>query len=102
LGPRFVIATLGGKGALAYLGAERLEVSAPKIAVVDTVGAGDSFMSGLLSIMDRDGGLGAGAAPPTREKLSDWLGFAAKTSAITCTRRGSDPPTLAEVAAFPD
>jgi fructokinase len=102
MGPRFVIATLGGKGALAQLGAERLEVPVRKIKLVDTVGAGDSFMSGLLSIMNRDGGLGAGSTTPTREKLGEWLAFAAKTSAITCTRKGSDPPTLADVAATPD
>ena len=39
-------------------------------------------------------------AAPTRERLQAWLGFAAKASAITCTRKGSDPPTLAEVEAF--
>ena len=102
MGPRFVIGTLGAKGAIAILGNERLEVPVRKIDLVDTVGAGDSFMSGLLYIMDRDGGLGAGSATPTREKLSEWLAFAAKTSAITCTRKGSNPPTLADVAATPD
>jgi len=102
MGPRFVIATLGGKGALAQLGGERLEVPVRKIDLVDTVGAGDSFMSGLLYIMNRDGGLGAGASTPTREKLAQWLAFAAKTSAITCTRKGSNPPTLAEVAELAD
>jgi fructokinase len=102
MGPRFVIATLGGEGAIALLGAERLDVAPRKIDLVDTVGAGDSFMSGLLYIMNRDGGLGAGSPTPTREKLSEWLAFAAKTSAITCTRKGSNPPSLAEVAATPD
>jgi fructokinase len=98
-GPRFCIATLGGNGAVAYLGAERLTVAAPRVDVVDTVGAGDSFMSALLSAMDRDGALGALDKPPTRERLQGWLDFAAKASAITCTRKGSDPPTLEEVVA---
>jgi fructokinase len=98
-GPMFCIATLGGRGAVAYMGAERLSVAAPPIDVVDTVGAGDSFMSALLSAMDRNGALGAQNKPPTRERLQDWLDFAAKASAITCTRKGSDPPTLAEVEA---
>ena len=96
-GPRFCVATLGGSGAIACLGAERLSVVAPKIDVVDTVGAGDSFMSALLSAMDRDGALGPQDGPPSRERLQGWLDFAAKASAITCTRKGSDPPTLAEV-----
>ena len=102
MGPKFTIATLGDKGALACLGAERLEIPPRKIVVVDTVGAGDSFMSGLIYAMSRDGGLGAAAPAPTREKLAEWLAFAAKTSAITCTRKGSDPPTLAEVMATRD
>ena len=99
LGPHFCVATLGGSGAVAYLGESGSSVAAPKIEVVDTVGAGDSFMSALLSAMDRDGALGPQKTPPTRERLQDWLDFAAKASAITCTRKGSDPPTLAEVEA---
>ena len=66
LGPRFCVATLGERGALAILDGKRIEVPAPRIDVVDTVGAGDSFMSALLSAMDHDSALGAGrrAAEP--------------------------------------
>ena len=99
LGPRFCVATLGERGALAILDGERIEVPAPHIDVVDTVGAGDSFMSALLSAMDHDSALGAGAEPPSRAALERWLRFAAAASAITCTRKGSDPPTRAEVEA---
>ena len=98
-GPRFCTATLGERGALAMLGNERIEISAPVVDVVDTVGAGDSFMSALLSAMDRSAALGANAAPPTRTDLEGWLRFAAAASAITCTRKGSNPPTRAEVEA---
>ena len=97
LGPRFCVVTHGEKGALAMLGDEKVAVLAPRIKVVDTVGAGDSFMSSLLSAMDRDAALGAGTAAPMRAQLERWLRFAAAASAITCTRRGSDPPTLTEV-----
>ena len=96
-GPRFCVATLGERGALAMLGAERIAVPAPRIEVVDTVGAGDSFMSALLSAMDRDSALGAGSAAPDRDSLERWLTFAACASAITCTRKGSNPPTRTEV-----
>jgi len=98
-GPRFCVATLGERGALAVLGKERIEVHAPRVEVVDTVGAGDSFMSALLSAMDRDRALGAGAPAPSRSELERWLRFAATASAITCTRKGADPPTRAEVEA---
>jgi fructokinase len=96
-GPKFCVATLGERGAIAVLGKERIEVPAPRVEVVDTVGAGDSFMSALLSAMDRDKALGAGAPAPSRNDLERWLRFAACASAITCTRKGSDPPTREEV-----
>ena len=99
-GPFFCVATLGSRGALAILGGRRALVPAPKVDVVDTVGAGDSFMSSLLAAMDRDGALGAGAAAPSLERLEAWLAFAAAAAAITCTRKGSDPPTLAETMKF--
>ena len=98
-GPRFCVATLGERGALAMLGAERIVVPAPRVEVVDTVGAGDSFMSALLSAMDHDSALGVGSAAPDRASLERWLRFAACASAITCTRKGSNPPNRAEVEA---
>jgi fructokinase len=98
-GPRFCVVTLGERGAIAMLGKERIEVAAPRVEVVDTVGAGDSFMSALLSAMDRDQALGAKGAAPSRGELEKWLRFAAAASAITCTRKGADPPTLKEVEA---
>jgi fructokinase len=96
-GPRFCVVTLGERGALAMLGSEQIAVPAPRVDVVDTVGAGDSFMSALLSAMDRDSALGSGSAAPDRASLRRWLTFAACASAITCTRKGSNPPTRAEV-----
>lgn len=98
-GPRFCVATLGERGALAILGKDKVEIAAPLVEVVDTVGAGDSFMSALLSAMDRDHSLGAEAPQPARSELEQWLRFAATASAITCTRKGSDPPTRPEVEA---
>jgi fructokinase len=96
-GPWFCVATCGERGALAVLDGERIEVPAPVVDVVDTVGAGDSFMSALLSAMDRESALGPGGAPPARADLERWLRFAATASALTCTRKGSNPPTRAEV-----
>jgi fructokinase len=100
LGPSFCVATLGDRGAVAFLGGLRTSVAAPKVDVVDTVGAGDSFMSSLLAAMDRDGALGAGAPKPSLDRLEAWLAFAAAASAITCMRKGSDPPTRAEVTEY--
>jgi fructokinase len=97
LGPAFCVMTRGEQGAVAYIKGERLAASAPVVEVVDTVGAGDSFMSALIAAMDSDGALGAGARAPASADLARWLAFAVTASAITCTRKGSDPPTRAEV-----
>jgi len=100
LGPSFCVMTRGEHGAVAYLDEERLVARSPAIDVVDTVGAGDSFMSALIAAMDAGGALGAGARAPSGADLKAWLAFAVAASAITCTRRGSDPPTRAEVLAW--
>jgi len=51
LGPTLVLVTRGGDGVLVHLSGPDTEhaLSAAPAEVVDTVGAGDSFMSGLLS-----------------------------------------------------
>jgi fructokinase len=96
-GPSFCIMTRGEQGAVAYIQGERLVASSRVVNIVDTVGAGDSFMSALIAAMDADGALGAGARAPTSADLNKWLAFAMTAAAITCTRKGSDPPTRAEV-----
>ena len=102
-GPRLVIMTRGGAGATAFFGGLSLEVKSPTIKVADTVGAGDSFMAALLAIMHTDGALGArGLADPdpyTEARVVAWLRFAVEASAITCTRKGANPPTRPEVEA---
>jgi fructokinase len=100
VGPHFCVMTRGERGAVAYLQNERFVAPSPDVAVVDTVGAGDSFMSALIAAMDAAGALGAGARAPTGPNLAQWLTFAVAASAITCTRRGADPPTRAEVLAW--
>lgn len=56
-GPALVVVTLGGDGAYVRVSAsgEHLRLPAVKTRLVDTVGAGDSFMAGLLSgLLDAD------------------------------------------------
>ena len=99
-GPHFCVMTRGGAGAVAYLQSERFVAPSPVVEVVDTVGAGDSFTSALIAAMDADGALGVGARAPTGAALQKWLAFSVAASAITCTRRGADPPNRAEVLAW--
>ena len=48
LGPGLVVATRGGKGSLAYDGLNFFSCSPAPCEVVDTMGAGDSFIAGFL------------------------------------------------------
>lgn len=101
-GPSVVAVTLGGDGVLAgTAGGLRTRRPGVPVAVVDTVGAGDTFSAALLAGLRRLGLLGAAARPALgvidAEALDDVLDDAALAAAITCSRRGADPPTTAEL-----
>lgn len=92
-----VVITRGGEGAIGVSRAARVDVAAPAIEVVDTVGAGDSFMSALIAGLQSRGLLGAVRLEGlTEQSLHDVVDYAVKAAAITCTRHGADPPTAAE------
>ena len=100
-GPRLVIITRGEKGSLAAFGENVLERPAPKIDIVDTVGAGDTFHAGLLAWLDAKGLLTPqGVAGLSEAQIKDGLDFAAAAAAIVCTRRGANPPSWDEVEQF--
>ena len=99
-GPALVIVTYGEGGAVGYGGGEPVKVSGRPVEVVDTVGAGDTFHAALLSELSRRGKLTPKAVRSLdRETLTAILRYAAIAASITCTRRGADLPTAAEVAA---
>jgi fructokinase len=95
-GVRLVVATLGAQGAFGATTHARVHVEAPKVDVVDTIGAGDAFGAGFLSWLhdrdrlDRDLTLESG-------ELAAALSFACLVAAITCTRTGAETPRRAEV-----
>ena len=100
LGPHLVIVTRGGRGSTAHTVDGRV-VHRPVVAIdlVDTVGAGDAFMSGLLdSLVEHDlldaGGLG-GLPDQT---LGALLDRASLVAAVTCSRAGANPPRRAELS----
>jgi fructokinase len=96
-----VIVTRGGAGATLWrTGHEPLTVAAPRVEVVDTIGAGDTFTAGLSVAL-----LAQGVEHPAQlGQLADeaWrqvMRFAATAAALNCTREGADPPTLEAVRA---
>jgi fructokinase len=99
LGPGLVIVTDGAHGASAYR-ATRRPVHRPgrRVAVVDTIGAGDAFTAGLLTGLIRRRLHGGGRlAEVSDETLARIIDDAVLISAVTCERAGADPPRLAEL-----
>jgi fructokinase len=99
IGAAVVVITDGGAGAAAFTaGGLRLHRPGRRVEVVDTVGAGDSFSSGLLDGLLRRELTTPGQLPAVSERaLLDVLDEAILVSAITCERAGADPPTAAEL-----
>jgi fructokinase len=89
------LVTLGGQGALVVTPADVFEVEAPPVDVVDTIGAGDSFMGAFLA---RWRSRGFGRAELTRSgEVQEAARFACRLAAITCSRAGAIPPRRSEI-----
>ncbi|WP_371096477.1 carbohydrate kinase family protein [Streptomyces sanglieri] len=105
-GPALVLVTRGGDGALAVLPGGRVTVDALPTEVVDTVGAGDAFMSGTLHALAGHGLLGADGRERLRSldrtRVADVLRHAAASAAVTVARAGANPPDGAELKAALD
>jgi fructokinase len=99
LGPSIVAVTMGERGAFAVCAAGTVRVAARPVEVVDTVGAGDSFMTGLIDALwtlnllgaERRGDLGR----IDLDALEGVLGEAVLASALTVAKAGADLPDRA-------
>ncbi|MFH8439031.1 carbohydrate kinase [Streptomyces sp. NPDC018007] len=101
LGPAAVLVTRGGEGALAVLPGDRIALRAPAVEVVDTVGAGDAFMSGALHALAAHGLIGRGARERlhavARDAVADVLRHAVASATVTVSRAGANPPGAHEL-----
>jgi fructokinase len=96
-GPAVVVVTRGAEGSTAFARSGRIDVSTTPTTVVDTVGAGDSYMSGLIAGLEREGML----AVERRDDLSDIgaktlariTSAASASAAWTVSRPGAEPPS---------
>jgi fructokinase len=98
-GPDLVVVTRGRDGADAF-GGWGTHHSAPRTTVVaDTIGAGDSFMAGLLFALVDHGVTPTGEriAQLDRTAITQSVDFATRCAAITVGRPGADPPRRDEV-----
>ncbi|MET3949856.1 carbohydrate kinase [Arthrobacter sp. UYEF36] len=101
LGPALVALTRGASGPVILSRRGRVDMAAELITVADTVGAGDSFMAGLISGLSQLGALGLGGRirlkSLTPEELQALAAYANLAAAVTCSRQGANPPRKNEL-----
>lgn len=99
-GADLVVVTAGGEGAVLASGERRVTVPAVPVVVVDTIGAGDTFMAALVAqLSDVFAAQGReGLAALESEGLAAIGALSARASAITVSREGANPPTAGELA----
>lgn len=94
---RLIAVTHGAKGSTLYTRRERAQHKGYKVSAVDTTGAGDAFMAGLLVRL-----LELGMTPENTPDIDKVLAFANAIGALTTTQRGAIPslPTREQAEAF--
>ena len=101
---KIVLLTRGSQGTRIYRRNETIDVPARKIQVVDTVGAGDTFVANLLGQLEDNNYLGEYAldklASLNNQDLAEYVRIAGVAASIACERAGCEPPTLEEVIAL--
>lgn len=94
-GVSLIILTQGAEGASAYTkpGGQTF-VPTPKVEVKDTVGAGDTFFSAVLTYLYDNDLLDnrKAIAEMNSAQLTACVTFAVKAAAINCMREGANPP----------
>jgi len=97
-GTRLVLLTEGGDGATAFMQSGSVHQAIVPVAVVDTVGAGDTFNAGLLSSLMEQGCLTKqGMQSISEDAVSLALQRAVQVAAVTVSRAGANPPWREEL-----
>lgn len=96
----FVVMTRGEHGASVFVdGARTFDIPGVHTTVVDTVGAGDTFMAWLIrGVLLASKSLTELAGD--HETLRTIVETAARAAAVTVSRRGCNPPTLIELSDY--
>jgi fructokinase len=93
-----VIVTRGAEGASGWTRQGRIDVTSPKIELLDTVGAGDTVQAAVLTWLDEQRLLSiTGIETLATAQTTELLKFAVSAAAITCSRRGADLPRRGEL-----
>lgn len=96
---QLIVVTRGAESCLAFGNVGLLvEVPVQKANVVDTVGAGDTFNSGLLASLSEQDCLSKGDVAELQvEQVANALAYGAKVAALTVSRAGANSPWLEEL-----
>ncbi len=101
-GPRVIFQTGGSAGARAHWSGDTLSAPAIRVAVADTIGAGDTFNAGTLAALDQAGVLTRdGITRLSADHIMQALVTGTRAAAITVSRPGANPPWAHELAALP-
>ncbi len=98
-GVKLVVVTDGGEAAHGWhANGARAKATPPRVKVIDTVGAGDTFQAALIAQLTKDpAGPVQAIEALDASRLEAILGYAARAAAITCSRRGADLPRSSEL-----
>ena len=91
---KIVLITRGAQGTTIFRkDQEPQTVPSRKINVVDTVGAGDTFIANLLGQLEDNNYLGKDLTQIPTEELTNYVYISGIAASITCERAGCEPPT---------
>ena len=94
-GAALVVITCGAERVIGFTEDGRVEVPAIRVDVIDTVGAGDTVGAILVEAM-----IEKGIMALRGQELINTLNYAAQAAAITCSRKGAQPPYKHELKQF--
>ena len=101
LGVQLVVVTRGARGCTLSTTRWSSDLPALSASVVDTIGAGDAFMSGLLfAISSSAFATSFRSTDLTQDVCESWALAGSRCAAITVARAGARPPSLEELARF--
>ncbi|WP_307793055.1 carbohydrate kinase family protein [Glycomyces niveus] len=90
-GPELVVVTLGDAGSVAFHRNHVTQMTAPAVDLVDSIGAGDAFTSGLLGWLTSAGWMRLDRLPAwgNRSVVAAALRYASQLAAQACTVPGA-------------
>lgn len=95
-GITLILVTLGSEGSYLFLNGEKAHVAAMKVDAIDTTGAGDAFVSGILYKLEKRG---KGLLNLTLDDAKEIVHFASVSGALAASTKGAMTalPTIGQV-----